>query len=62
MEKIYLVYEQAHIFDWKIVKAFKAEQDAKVYCDAKNEINKPVMDDYGLEEGIYHSYYEMDLE
>jgi len=63
MEKIYLVYEQSHIFDWKVVKAFKEEQKTKDFCDEKNAINKPIVDDeYGFEEGVYHSYYSMDVE
>lgn len=61
-DKVYLVYEQRHIFDTSIVKIFKEEQDAKDYCEMQNQLNKPEYDDYGYAEGINHGYYTMEVE
>lgn len=62
MSKVYLVYEQTDMFTIEILKVFKNESDADNYCNELNTINKPEFDQWGLVDGVFYNYYEMDVE
>ena len=61
MEFIYVVYQQTSLACYQSVKAFKAEQEARDYCEMQNQLNKPESDDWGYVEGINHGYYKLEL-